>query len=61
MRSAVLAAPGKITVAERPRPVAGDGEVIVKIAATAVWLDYRVATRDLRSFPRIQGLDIVRC
>ena len=36
MRSAVLAAPGKITVAERPRPVAGDGEVIVKIAATAV-------------------------
>jgi predicted nucleic acid-binding protein len=30
------------------------------IAATAVWLDYRVATRDLRSFPRIKGLDVVR-
>lgn len=30
------------------------------IAATAVWLDYRVVTRDLRSFPRIKGLDVVR-
>lgn len=30
------------------------------IAATAVWLDYRVATRDARSFPRIRGLDHVR-
>jgi predicted nucleic acid-binding protein len=30
------------------------------IAATAVWLDYRIATRDLRSFPRIRGLDVVR-
>jgi predicted nucleic acid-binding protein len=30
------------------------------IAATAVWLDYRVATRDLRSFPKIRGLDVVR-
>ena len=30
------------------------------IAATAVSVDYRVATRDLRSFPRIKGLDIVR-
>jgi predicted nucleic acid-binding protein len=30
------------------------------IAATAVSLDYRVATRDLRSFPRIRGLHIVR-
>ena len=36
MRSAVLAAPRKITIAERPRPVAGAGEVIVRIAATAV-------------------------
>ena len=27
---------------------------------TAVSLDYRVATRDLRSFPRIKGLHIVR-
>ena len=30
------------------------------IAATAVWLDYRIATRDLRSFPKIRGLDVVR-
>ncbi len=30
------------------------------IAATAVWLDYRVATRDLRSFPKIRGLNVVR-
>ena len=30
------------------------------IAATAIANDYRVATRDLRSFPRIDGLDIVR-
>jgi tRNA(fMet)-specific endonuclease VapC len=30
------------------------------IAATAVWLDYRIATRDLRSFPKIRGLDIVK-
>jgi tRNA(fMet)-specific endonuclease VapC len=29
------------------------------IAATAVWLDYRIATRDLRSFPRIKGLTVV--
>jgi predicted nucleic acid-binding protein len=36
----------------------GDGDLM--IAATAVWLDYRVATRDLRSFPRIEGLDVVR-
>jgi tRNA(fMet)-specific endonuclease VapC len=36
----------------------GDAELM--IAATAVWLDYRVATRDLRSFPRIEGLDVVR-
>lgn len=30
------------------------------IAATAVWLDYRIATRDLRSFPKIAGLDLVK-
>lgn len=36
------------------------GDADLMIAATAVWLDYGVATRDLRSFPRIQGLDIVK-
>ena len=36
----------------------GDADLL--IAATAVWLDYRVATRDLRSFPKITGLDVVR-
>lgn len=35
------------------------GDADLMIAATAVWLDYRVATRDLRSFQRIEGLDIV--
>ena len=35
----------------------GDADLI--IAATAVWLDYRVATRDRRSFPKITGLEIV--
>jgi predicted nucleic acid-binding protein len=30
------------------------------IAATAVLLDYAVATRDLRSFPRIKGLSVLR-
>jgi tRNA(fMet)-specific endonuclease VapC len=30
------------------------------IAATAVHLDFYVATRDLRSFPRIHGLDVRR-
>lgn len=30
------------------------------IAATAVLLDYAVATRDLRSFPRIRGLRVLR-
>lgn len=29
------------------------------IAATAMSLDYRVATRDQRSFPKIPGLDVV--
>lgn len=36
----------------------GDGDLM--IAATAVWMDYRIATRDLRSFPKIKGLDVVR-
>ena len=36
------------------------GDADLMIAATAVWLDYRVATRDLRSFPRINGLEVVR-
>lgn len=36
------------------------GDADLQIAATAVWLDYRIATRDLRSFPRIDGLDLVR-
>jgi predicted nucleic acid-binding protein len=36
----------------------GDADLL--IAATAVWLDYRIATRDLRSFPKIAGLDLVR-
>jgi predicted nucleic acid-binding protein len=35
----------------------GDAELM--IAATAICLDYRVATRDLRSFPTIKGLDVV--
>jgi tRNA(fMet)-specific endonuclease VapC len=30
------------------------------IAATAIANDYRVATRHLRSFPRIDGLEVVR-
>jgi len=30
------------------------------IAATAVRLHYRIATRDLRSFPKIRGLHVVR-
>ena len=36
------------------------GDADLMIAATAVWLDYRVATRDLRSFPKIHGLHVVR-
>ena len=36
----------------------GDADLV--IAATAVALDYRIATRDLRSFPKIRGLDVVR-
>ncbi len=47
--------------AELSRAGTSVGEADLMIAATAVWLDYRVATRDLRSFPRIQGLDVVRC
>jgi len=30
------------------------------MAATAVALDYRIATRDRRSFPTIEDLDLVR-
>ena len=36
------------------------GDADLMIAATAVWLDYRIATRDLRSFPKIKGLSIAR-
>ena len=36
------------------------GDAELQIAATAVAWDYRVATRDLRSFSRIKGLDLVR-
>ena len=36
----------------------GDADLL--IAATAVAWDYRIATRDLRSFPRIKGLNVVR-
>jgi len=30
------------------------------IAATALTSDYRIATRDMRTFPKIPGLDVVR-
>lgn len=30
------------------------------IAATAIWLEYDVATRDLRGFPRIRGMTVRR-
>ena len=36
MRTAVLEAPRRFGMANRPKPVAGAGEVVVKIAATAV-------------------------
>jgi tRNA(fMet)-specific endonuclease VapC len=36
------------------------GDADLMIAATAVWLDYRIATHDLRSFPKIRGLHVVR-
>ena len=36
MRTAVLEAPRRFGMADRPKPVAGSGEVVVKIAATAV-------------------------
>ena len=36
------------------------GDADLMIAATAVWLDYRIATRDLRSFPKIKGLQVER-
>jgi len=35
----------------------GDADLL--IAATAVAHDYRIATRDRRSFPRIKGIDVV--
>ncbi len=36
MRAAVLEAPRRLEVVERPKPVAGPGEVVVRVAATAV-------------------------
>lgn len=36
------------------------GDADLMIAATAVWIDYRIATRDLRSFPKIKGLIVAR-
>jgi predicted nucleic acid-binding protein len=36
------------------------GDADLMIAATGVWLDYRIATRDLRSLPKIKGLTVVR-
>ncbi|HEX5109744.1 MAG TPA: PIN domain-containing protein [Vicinamibacterales bacterium] len=36
------------------------GDADLMIAATAVWIDYRIATRDLRSFPKIKGLTVTR-
>jgi predicted nucleic acid-binding protein len=44
-------------LAERGTPI-GAHDLI--IAATAVALDYRVATRDMKSFPRVEGLQVVR-
>jgi len=38
--------------------VVGDADLL--IASTAVALDYRIATRDMRSFPRIKGIHVVR-
>ena len=35
------------------------GDADLQIAATAVAMDYRIATRDRRSFPRIAGVDLV--
>jgi tRNA(fMet)-specific endonuclease VapC len=36
------------------------GDADLMIAATAVALDYRIASRDRRSSPKIEGLDLVR-
>jgi tRNA(fMet)-specific endonuclease VapC len=41
-------------------PGAAVGAHDLMIAATAISLDYTVATRDLRSLPRIKGLAVVR-
>jgi predicted nucleic acid-binding protein len=38
----------------------GVGAHDLMIAATAVSRDHAVATRDLRSFPRIEGIEVVR-
>jgi tRNA(fMet)-specific endonuclease VapC len=48
----------RVSVPSSPRPVSvGDADLM--IAATAVgWIP--VATRDLRSFPKIRGLHVVR-
>lgn len=45
---------------ERDRTGSQVGGHDLMIAATAVAHDFRVATRDLRSFPRIPGLETVR-
>ena len=46
--------------AELSQAGAAVGDADLMIAATAVWLDYRIVTRDLRSFPRIKGLRVDR-
>ena len=46
-----------VELAERGTPV---GPHDLLIAATAVSLGYDVATRDLRSFPKVRGLKVLR-
>ena len=36
MRQAVLTEPGRFTIADRPMPAAGPGEVLVRVAACGV-------------------------
>ena len=36
MHAAVLAAPRQFAIADRPAPVAGAGDVVVRVAATAI-------------------------
>ncbi len=58
MRSVVLKGPRKIEIAERPRPVARAGEVIVRIAATAVChtdLDMYMGGNGKLRFPIVLG------